>query len=113
MVTTAPDRGDIISIQLNPQMGREQAGRRPALVLSPRLYNAKVGLTIVCPITKQVKGFPFEVSLPLTAKTQGVVLSDHVKSVDWRTREARFIERVSAPLLNEVLVKLGLLIGEH
>lgn len=72
---SAPDRGDIVSLQFTPQRGREQAGRRPALVLSPRAYNAKVGLTILCPVTRHAKGYPFEVTLPHTMKTKGVVLA--------------------------------------
>jgi mRNA interferase MazF len=112
MVTpTVPDRGDIISLQFNPQSGREQAGRRPALVLSPRSYNTKVGLAILCPITNRAKGYPFEVALPQGMKTKGVVLSDHVKSLDWQAREARFIESVPPAVLVEVFAKLETLLG--
>jgi len=111
MVTTiAPDRGDIISLQFDPQKGREQAGRRPALVLSPRSYNATVGLAILCPITKNRKGYPFEVGLPPRMKTKGVILADHVKSLDWQARGGRIIERVPTSVLNGVLEKVGLLL---
>lgn len=106
----APDRGDIISLQFSPQRGREQSDRRPALVLSPFSYNAKVGLAICCPITHQIKEYPFEVLLPRGLKTKGVILADHVKSLDWQARGVRFIERLSPSVLAEVFEKLSLLI---
>ncbi|HTG17989.1 MAG TPA: endoribonuclease MazF, partial [Blastocatellia bacterium] len=84
--TYSPDRGDIVWIDFSPQAGHEQAGRRPALVVSPGAYNKKVGLAILCPITSQVKGYPFEVALPDDLPIQGVVLSDQAKSLDWRAR---------------------------
>lgn len=112
MVTfAAPDRGDIISVQLNPQMGREQAGRRPALVLSPRMYNAKVGLAVVCPITQQQKNFSFEVQLPSLLKTKGVVLLDHIKSIDWKARGGRTIEKAPSSLHAAVMEKMDVLLG--
>jgi mRNA interferase MazF len=107
----APDRGDIVSLQFDPQRGREQAGRRPALVLSPRSYNAKVGLAICCPITHHAKGYPFEVDLPQGMKTKGVILADHVKSLDWQARGAQIIEHVSPSVLAEILMKLELLLA--
>ncbi|MFH0770036.1 MAG: endoribonuclease MazF [Candidatus Peregrinibacteria bacterium] len=107
---SVPDRGDIVSLQFDPQCGREQAGRRPALVLSPRSYNAKVGLAILCPVTGHAKGYPFEVILPCGMKTKGVILADHVKSLDWQTRGARVIERVPPSVLVDVLAKLELLL---
>lgn len=111
MVKSAvPERGDIISLQFSPQRGREQAGRRPAMVLSPRPYNVKVGLAILCPITSHAKGYPFEVSLPRNMKTRGVILADHVKSLDWRMRGARIIEHVPRHVLANVLTKLALLL---
>lgn len=106
-----PARGDIVMLQFHPQRGREQAGHRPALVLSPLAYNEKVGLAILCPITSNVKGYPFEVALPSMMKTKGVILADHVKSLDWRVREAKIVERVPGPVLTEVLEKLKLLVG--
>ena len=106
----APDRGDIVSLAFDPQSGREQAGRRPAIVLSPRSYNAKVGLALFCPITRHRKGYPFEVPLPEKMKTKGVVLADHVKSLDWQARGAKVIERVSPAVLADVLQKLELLL---
>jgi mRNA interferase MazF len=112
MVTSAaPDRGDIVSLQFDPQRGREQAGRRPALVLSYREYNAKVGLAICCPITTHAKGYQFEVSLPSGMKTRGVILADQVKSLDWQAREARIIEHVPPSFLADIFAKLELLVG--
>jgi len=81
-----PDSGDIVWIAFNPQAGHEQAGHRPALVLSPAAYNGKVGLAILCPITSQVKGYPFEVQIPDGLKVSGAILSDQVKSLDWKAR---------------------------
>lgn len=106
-----PERGDIISINLNPQAGHEQGGRRPALVLSPRAYNEKVGLAILCPITSQTKGYPFETVLPADGKITGVVLSDHVKNLDWKIRKARFIEKAKPAVVTDVLEKLLALVG--
>jgi mRNA interferase MazF len=101
-----PERGDIIWLTFNPRAGREQAGRRPALVLSPAAYNGKVGLTILCPITSQIKGYPFEVLIPPKMKISGVILSDQIKSLDWKARQAELICRLPESALNEVLQKL-------
>ena len=106
-----PERGDVVWLSFNPQAGHEQAGRRPAVVLSPKAYNRKVGLAILCPITNQSKGYPFEVALPQEVDVTGVVLSDQVKSLDWRVRKADFKERLSEEVTNEVLAKLGTLLG--
>jgi len=106
-----PDRGDIVWITLNPQAGHEQAGRRPALILSPSAYNGKVGLAIFCPISSQVKNYPFEVIIPDGLKIGGAILSDQVKSLDWKVRQAEFVCEIPASTLDEVLKKLGLLIG--
>ena len=83
-----PERGDIVWITFNPQAGHEQAGRRPAVVLSPKAYNGKVGLALLCPITSQIKGYPFEVALPEGLPVGGVILSDQVKNLDWKARNA-------------------------
>src|SRR3990172_1318707 len=83
-----PDRGDAVWLQFDPRLGHEQAGRRPALVLSPRTYNSRVGLALFCPITSQVKGYPFEVPLPTGLRIRGCVLADQIKSLDWRSRKA-------------------------
>ena len=101
-----PKRGDAIWINFNPQAGHEQAGRRPAIVLSPQSYNGKVGLCLLCPITNQVKGYPFEVLLPPDAGVTGAVLSDQVKSLDWRVRNAEFVTNLPDTITNEVLKKL-------
>ena len=87
MPAYVPQRGDVIWITLNPQAGHEQAGRRPAVVLSPVAYNGKVGLAILCPITSQVKGYPFEVRIPDGLPVRGVILADQVKSLDWKARK--------------------------
>jgi mRNA interferase MazF len=89
-----PDCGDLVWLSFSPQAGREQAGRRPGMVLSPRSYNEKVGLCLLCPITHLAKGYPFEVALPEDLPITGVVLVDHVKSADWRERGASHIASV-------------------
>lgn len=108
----APRRGDIVWLTFNPQAGHEQAGRRPALVLSPLSYNAKVGLALLCPITSQVKGYPFEVSIPDGLPVAGAVLADQLKSLDWRARDATFVCTLPATATREVLQKVGLLLAE-
>ena len=105
-----PTRGDIVWITLNPQAGHEQSGRRPALVLSPAAYNEKVGLAIFCPVTNQVKGYPFEVLIPDGLTVSGAILSDQVKSLDWRARQAEKICELPEIALEEVLHKLATLI---
>ncbi len=106
-----PDHGDIVWITFNPQAGHEQAGRRPALVLSPAAYNDKVGLAILCPITSQIKGYPFEVLMPDGLKISGAILSDQVKSLDWKVRQAEFICKLPSATMNEVLQKLNTLLS--
>jgi mRNA interferase MazF len=106
-----PERGDVVWITLNPQAGHEQAGRRPALVLSPASYNGKVGLAILCPLTSRAKGYPFEVRIPDGLAVSGVILADQVKSLDWRTRNAEKICTLPAETVAEVLGKLGTLLA--
>ncbi len=106
-----PGRGDVVWITLNPQAGHEQAGRRPAVVLSPGAYNGKVGLALLCPITNQVKGYPFEVLIPEGLAVSGAVLADQVKSLDWRAREAELACRLPAETTQEVLQKAGVLLS--
>src|SRR4029078_6959052 len=101
-----PGRGDLIWLELTPQAGHEQAGTRPALVLSPVEYNRKVGLALVCPITSHIKGYPFEVPLPAGLKVSGAVLADQVKSLDWRVRKARFASPSSPQILQEVTARV-------
>lgn len=106
-----PDRGDGIWLTFTPQSGHEQAGRRPAIVLSPAAYNGKVGLALVCPITNQIKGYPFEVLLPPDESVTGVILADQVRSLDWRARKAEFITKLSVPIVEETLAKLNTLLS--
>ncbi len=108
-----PDTGDILWLAFTPQAGHEQAGHRPALVLSPRVYNQKSGLALVCPITSRQKGYPFEVVLPARSAVTGVVLADQVKSLDWRARGARFADHAPPKVVGEVLDKLGVLLGQR
>jgi mRNA interferase MazF len=105
-----PDRGHLVWISLDPQSGHEQAGRRPALVLSPASYNGPVGLALFCPVTSHVKGYPFEVALPAGLPVSGVVLADHVKCLDWRSRRADFVGHVPEAVVAEVVRRLGLLL---
>ncbi len=106
-----PERGDILWLTFDPQAGHEQAGRRPALVLSPLAYNRRANLAVVCAITNQAKGYPFEVALPNDSPVSGVVLADHVKSADWAARRARFAGKVAADVLAEVTARLRPLVG--
>ena len=106
MPAYVPSRGDLVWLQLNPQAGHEQAGHRPALVISPSSYNRRVGLAICCPVTSQVKGYPFEVLLPAGLGIEGAVLSDQIKSLDWRVRKARRIGSVPAGVLQEAVGKI-------
>jgi mRNA interferase MazF len=99
-------------ITLNPQAGHEQAGCRPAVVLSPRSYNERVGMAILCPITRQVKGYPFEVRFPAGMEVAGVILADQVKSLDWRARNAEFMGSLPPETTDEVLGKLNTLLSE-
>jgi len=106
-----PDRGDVVWLQFNPQAGHEQAGRRLALVISPKAYNDKVGLALFCPVTSQVKGYPFEVALPSGGEASGVILSDQIKSLDWRAHHAEKFDAVSSGAMQEVLAKIRTLIS--
>jgi mRNA interferase MazF len=106
-----PDAGDFVWLTFDPQAGREQAGRRPALVLSPRIYNAKSGLALACPITGQVKGYPFEVAVPAGFGATGVILADRLKSIDWKARHAERLGRCTNEVMNEVRAKLAPLLG--
>ena len=111
MAAYAPDTGDIIKIDLDPRTGHEQGGWRPALVLSPKFYNAKTGLAVVVPITNRAKGYPFEVQLPAHMKTTGVVLADALKNVDWQGRSAKYTERAPAEVMKAVQERLVALLG--
>jgi mRNA interferase MazF len=112
MVTRAyvPDAGDLVWASFDPQAGHEQAGRRPALVLSPAEYNGKVGLVLACPITSQVKGYPFEISVT-GKRIKGVVLADQVRSLDWRARQFTFVARADSEAVLAVKELLATLLG--
>jgi len=109
--TYVPDAGDLVWLTFDPQAGHEQRGRRPALVLSPRSYNAKASLAIACPITSPAKGYPFEVALPSDGAITGVILADHVKNLDWKARRAVFAAKASADVVTDVRERLRVLIG--
>ena len=106
-----PDAGDLVWLTFDPQAGREQAGRRPALVLSPKTYNVKSGLALACPITNQAKGYPFEVAVPAGRGATGVILADHLKSIDWKARHAERLGHCTDEVMNEVRAKLASLLG--
>ncbi|HKW45579.1 MAG TPA: type II toxin-antitoxin system PemK/MazF family toxin [Candidatus Eremiobacteraceae bacterium] len=106
-----PDRGDVVRLEFSPQAGREQAGPRLALVLSPREYNEKVGLFICCPITSQVKGYAFEVDMARTPRVSGVALADHVSSLDWQRRNARPFSRAPNLVVENVVKMINDLIA--
>lgn len=110
-MTYIPKRGDIVWITFNPQAGHEQSGRRPALVLSPAAYNDKVGLAIFCPVTSQIKGYPFEVLIPEGLEIGGAILSDQVKSFDWKVRQAEWVCTLPSVTVDEVLQKLNTLLN--
>jgi mRNA interferase MazF len=106
-----PDAGDLVWLTFDPQAGHEQRGRRPALILSPRAYNAKARLAIACPITSHVKGYPFEVMLPPGGKISGVILADHVKNLDWQARRVVFEARAPLDIVVDVRERLRVLLG--
>lgn len=108
-----PERGDAVWITLDPQAGHEQAGRRPALVVSPAAYNGRVGLALLCPITSQVKGYPFEVPVPAGSAVTGVVGADQVKSLDWRARQATRIGPLPPDVIAKVVERLQALLDEQ
>ena len=106
-----PDAGDLVWITFDPQAGHEQRGRRPALILSPRAYNAKARLAIACPITSHAKGYPFEVPLPEGGRIAGVILADHVKNLDWDARKVVFEAKAPAETVTDVRERLRVLLG--
>jgi mRNA interferase MazF len=110
--TYVPRCGDLVWLSMNPQSGHEQSGRRPAVVLSPESYHRKTGLAIFCPVTSQIKGYPFEVLIPEGMPVTGAILSDLVKSLDWRTRNTELICKLPDETVSEVLLKLGTLLSE-
>ncbi|MGL5805136.1 MAG: endoribonuclease MazF [Xenococcaceae cyanobacterium] len=105
-----PEQGDIIWLDFNPQLGREQANRRPSLVLSPFDYNRTVKLVLVCPITSRSKGYPFEVLIPDGLAVSGVILSDQIKSFDWQLRKSEFICKAPDNIIRQVVVKINIIL---
>ena len=105
-----PERGDVLWLQFSPQAGHEQAGKRPAVCLSPRVYNEKTNLGLFCPVTSKQKGYPFEIPIPSDIPVKGVILSDQIKSLDWNIREASFIAKLPENTLKEILEKIQLLL---
>jgi mRNA interferase MazF len=110
MSSYVPERGDIVWLAIDPQAGHGEKGRRPALVVSPAAYNGKTGLALFCPVTSQVKGYPFEVLLPSGLAVSGAILSDQLKSLDWRVRKVEFIGKVPEDLLLTALKRIGVLL---
>jgi len=106
-----PERGDVVWLNFTPQAGHEQAGHRPALVLSPASYNGKTGLMLCCPITSQVKGYPFEVAVEGDAGVSGVILADQVKSLDWQARQAKRKGRVAPEVIGHALARVRALLA--
>ena len=106
-----PDAGDLVWLTFDPQAGHDQRCRRPALILSPRLYNSRARLAIACPITSHVKGYPFEVPLPAGGKVVGVILADHVKNIDWQARQVAFEGKAPSEILTDVRERLRVPLG--
>jgi mRNA interferase MazF len=106
-----PDAGDVVWADFTPQAGHEQAGRRPAIVLSPRLYNEKAGLAVLCPITSHAKGYPFEVAIPSALAVRGVILADQWKSLDWRHRQLQRFGKLPTSVLDAVRHRVAALLG--
>jgi mRNA interferase MazF len=104
-----PQLGDFVTLNFDPRAGHEQAGRRPALVLSPALYNSRSGMAVVCPITNTVRHYPFEVPVP-PGKPTGVILTDQLKSIDWKARSLRFVSRCPADTFDQVQAKIRALL---
>jgi mRNA interferase MazF len=111
MAAYVPDTGDLIWLTFDPQSGHEQAGRRPVLILSPKSYNAKTSLALACPITNQAKGYPFEVAFPHGHLATGVILADHLKSLDWKSRRAEKLGTCTPEVMDEVRARLAPLLG--
>ena len=105
-----PDRGEVIWLEFNPQSGHEQAGHRPALVISPKIYNSKTSLALVCPITSQVKNYGFEVAIPSGFTISGVVLADQIKNLDWNARNAKYVCTLPNDTVADVIEKIKTLL---
>ena len=112
MPVYVPKRGDVVWLSFDPQAGHEQAGRRPAFVLSPEPYNRKTGLLLACPVTSRIKGYPFEVPLPPELPVAGVILADQIKSLDWRIRRAEYAATAPEATVDEVVARVLPLIDD-
>lgn len=110
MLPYVPAPGDIVALNFDPEAGHEQAGHRPAVVLSPSGYNGKTGLMLCCPMTTQIKNYPFEI--PIVGNPKSVVLSDQVKSLDWRSRQAKFKGKITREELTKIRQRASALIGQ-
>ena len=110
MVAYIPDQGDVVWIDFEPQKGREIKKKRPALIISPKSYNKKAGLALAMPITSHIKGYPFEVPIN-SVEVEGVILVDHVRSLDWKVRNAKKITTLSKNIMQDALTKLAILVG--
>ena len=106
-----PERGDLLRISFDPQAGHEQRGWRPALVISPRVYNEASSLALLCPVTSKAKGYPFEVALPAGLVLTGVVLADQIRALDWRARGAQYVGDAPVEVVDEVLARLAPLVS--
>jgi len=106
-----PDAGDVVWVDFMPQVGHEQSGRRPAVVLSPRIYNEKASLAVLCPVTSHVKGYPFEVELPAGLSLRGVILADQLNGLDWRKRRAEKLAKLPPAVLDQVRARVAVLLG--
>ena len=111
MSSYTPAQGDLVWVNMSPQAGHEQAGRRPAVVVSHYSYNKRSGLTVVCPVTSRQKGYPFEVALPDEAEVVGVVLADQLRNVDWQARRMTFIAKLNEETLGEIWEKVSALLS--
>lgn len=109
--TYVPDRGHVVWLDFDPQAGHEQAKRRPAIILSPASYNGVTSLALCCPVTSQVKGYPFEVAMPPGGKAQGVALADQVRSLDWRARNAAYLDALPADAVAQILARARALLS--
>ncbi len=101
-----PERGDVVWMMFGPPAGHEQSGRRPAIVMSPSIYNGKTGMALCCPITSHVKGYPFEVLIPADINISGAILADHIRNIDWKTRRAEYLCKLPGKTLEEVAEKI-------
>ena len=110
-MSAVPDISEVVILDLDPQAGHEQQGRRPALVLSPKTFNQQTGFAWVCPITNEVKGYPFEVKVTGSRKTTGVVLADQLKSLDWSARKVRIVDQVNQDCLSQVQSLIHTILG--